>query len=434
MRWRLSDWTFGLLAALALWAMWESFVITNRPQTRGCGGNFSQYYVAGSIVRGGDSRRLYDQPHFLQLQESLRDDPLPSIYPPTIGTFVAPLTMLPFNKALAIWWAIQAICILGTGLIYYRTAEIARPWRINMLAALAGMMPLWIAIGIGQLAPLLVLVLAGGIALHKRGRCFWSGLVLSLLALKPQLAVGLVLWMLLRRDLRTLVGLAAGFALQAAAVAAVAGPAVWFDYLHAMPAISAITRRAHFSPMVEASFTGIASNLVSAAGWTAWEATAMKIAYAVSVSAAAVMLCRVVWSRRPLANVGFRSAKERTFRGAKGDNATANYEYACGVLFMLIVPPYLIIYDQTLIAVPLVMLWSTPAWRWGLALFAATTVVAANLSLALGFSVTGFAALAAMFYLAKAASAGFSRAPPRALQAGCRHRRNMTRRRSPLTS
>ncbi len=408
-RWRLSDWTFGLLAALALWAMWESFVITNRPQTRGCGGNFSQYYVAGSIIRGGDARRLYDQPHFLRLQESLRDDPLPSIYPPTVGTLVAPLTVLPFTRALAVWWAISAICILGTGLIFYHTAEIARPWRINMLAALAGMMPLWIAIGIGQLAPFLVLVFAGGIALHKRGDHVLAGLVLSLLALKPQLAVGLVLWMLLRRDLRTLLGLAAGFVLQVVAVAAIAGPGVWSDYLHALPAISAITRRAHFSPMVEASFTGIASNLTWAAGWAAWEPTAMKIAYAASVSTAAVMLCRVVWSRRPLSvQAGPASSP---LPAPCTQPYAANYEYACGVLFMLIVPPYLIIYDQTLIAVPLVMLWSSPAWRWGLALFAATTVAAANLSLALGFSVTGFTALAAMVFLAKAAAAGYSHAP-----------------------
>ena len=408
-RWRLSDWTFGLLAALALWAAWESVVITYRPQTRGCGGNFSQYYVAGSIVRGGDARRLYDQPYFLHLQEPLRDDPLPSIYPPTVGTLVAPLTVLSFANALAVWWAISAICILATGLIFYRTAEIARPWRINMLAALAAMMPLWIALGIGQLAPLLVLLLAGGIALHKRGNRASAGLVLSLLALKPQLAVGLVLWMLLRRDARTLFGLAAGFAIQVFAVAAVAGPAVWSDYLHALPAISAITRRAHFSPMVEASFTGIAGNLTWSAGWAAWEATAMKFAYAVSVSAAAVMLCRVVWSQRPLSEQEGRTSSP--LLATRPVPYAANYEYACGVLFMLVVPPYLIIYDQTLIAVPLVMLWSSPAWRWGLALFAATTVVAANLSLALGFSVTGFAALAAMFFLAKAASAGFSRAP-----------------------
>jgi hypothetical protein len=224
------------------------------------------------------------------------------------------------------------------------------------------------------------------------------------LALKPQLAVGLVLWMLLRRDVRTLLGLTAGFALQVAAVAAVAGPAVWFDYLHALPAISTITRRTHFSPLVEASFTGIASNLIWSAGWTSWQAAAMKIAYAVSVSAAVVMLCRVVWSRRPFSSVAFRSAKGAFFYGVKGDDETTNYEYACGVLFMLIVPPYLIIYDQTLLAVPLVMLWASPAWRWGIVLFAATTVIAANLSLTLGFSLAPFVALAVMFSLAKTAT------------------------------
>ena len=111
-----------------------------------------------------------------------------------------------------------------------------------MLVALAALVPLWIAVGIGHLAPMLLLVLAGGLTLHKQGKRGWAGLLLSLLALKPQLAAGLVLWMLLRRDLRTLLGLAAGFALQALAVAVLLGPGLWLDYLHAMPAISAITR------------------------------------------------------------------------------------------------------------------------------------------------------------------------------------------------
>jgi hypothetical protein len=77
----------------------------------------------------------------------------------------------------------------------------------------------------------------------------------------------------------------------------------------------------------------------------------------------------------------------------------ANYEYACGVFFMLIVPPYLIAYDQTLLAVPLVMLWSSPAWRWGVALFATTTALVANLALVFGFSLTGLVALATMYSL-----------------------------------
>ena len=300
-RWRLSDWTLGLLAALAVLAAWEGVKVNNWPATRGCGGDFPQYYVAGTIIRRGEAERLYDQPYFRHFQQSMRDDPLGSIYPPTTGLLMAPLARLSYGEALAAWWAIHAVCILATGVIFYRrpwvhgARPLPRPWRINMLVALAALVPLWIAVGIGQLAPLLVLVLAGGLTLHKQGRRGWAGLLLSLLALKPQLVVGLLLWMLLRRDLRTLLGLAAGFALQALAVAALLGPGVWLDYLHALPAISAVTRRLSLFAADRGSLAGMASNLLWAAGLAAWEAAAMKITYAVTVSAAAVMLCRVVW-------------------------------------------------------------------------------------------------------------------------------------------
>jgi hypothetical protein len=404
---RHSGWALGFLAALALFAIWEAFLITDRAQTRGCGGNFSQYFTSGAIICQGEVRRLYDQSYFQHLQESLRDDPLPSIYPPTVGLVVAPLTRLAYKNALIVWWAIHAVCILATGAIFYRTLELPRPWRINALAALAALLPLWIAVGIGQLTPMFLLVLAGGLALHRRGSPVLAGLVLSALALKPQLAAGLVLWMVLRRDGRTLLGLAAGFAAQAAAVAAFMGPGAWLDYFHALPAISAMTRRTHFSPMVEASFVGIAGNLASSAGLTSWEAPAMKLAYAASVSFALVMLCRVVWSRRPLharmTNVECRMPNSRpsTFDIL---HSTLDSEYACGVMFMTIVPPYLIVYDQALLAVAMMMLWSSPRWRWGVALFAAMTAVAANLSLVLGFSITGFAVLALMFALARSQS------------------------------
>jgi hypothetical protein len=317
---------------------------------------------------------------------------------------VAPLTRLSYGNALAVWWVVQAACILATASIIYRTLDLPRPWRTNALLALAALLPLWIAVGIGQFTPVLVLALAGGLVLHKQGKCILAGLLLSLLALKPQLAVGLVLWMLLRRDHRTLLGLAAGFVSQAVAVAAVLGLGVWLDYFHALPAISAITRRAHFSPLVEGSFTGIASNLAAAAGHAAWETMAMKLAYALTVSFALVMLCRVVWRKE-------RGAGSRE-RGVGSLQAPCSVlpapcspsEYACGVLFMTIVPPYLIIYDQTLIAVALVMLWSSPRWRWGVVLFSTMTAVAANLSLTLGFNFTGLAALATMYALARSPS------------------------------
>ncbi len=403
--WRLSDWTFGLLATLAVLAAWEGYELNHRPETRGCGGDFPQFYIAGTIVRRGEADRLYDQPYFRHFQESMRDDPLRSLYPPTMGLLMAPLARLSYDEALSAWWALQAVCLLASGVIFYRTTSLPQPWRIPMLAALAAPVPLWIAVGIGHLAPMLLLVLAGGLTLHKQRIHGWAGLLLSILALKPQLAAGLVLWMLLRRDLRTLLGLAAGFALQALAVAVFLGPRLWLDYFHALPEISAITRAYRYSPLFEQSFAGIASNLLWMAGGhtvlrvAAWQGPAMRLAYAVTASAAAVMLCRVVWRERG-AGSGERGVK---LPCSLLPAPCSPLEYACGVLFMMIFPPYFLVYDQTLLAVPLVMLWSSPAWRWGVALFATTTILVANLSFALGFSLTGFVALATMFSLAKAA-------------------------------
>jgi len=384
---RRFDYLLVLLATLAILAAWEGFVLNNRPETRGCGGDFPQFYFAGKIVSRGETARLYDQPYFRHLQDSMRDDPLRSLYPPTMGLLMAPLGRLSYGDALAAWWALQAVSIITTGAIFYRTTPLPREYRINMLVALATLVPLWIAVGIGHLSPMLLLVLAGGLTLHKRGKRHWAGLVLSLLALKPQLAIGFALWMLLRRDLRTLLGLFAGFALQVLAVATLLGPGVWLDYLHAMPAISAITRAYRYSPLFEQSFTGIASNVLWAAGLAHWQTPAMKICYALTASAAAVMLCRVVWARQP-------------WQPTLADRNTENYEYACGVLFMMVFPPYFLVYDQTLLAVPLVMLWSSPAWRWGVALLTTSTVLVANLSFKLGFSITGFVALTTMFSLA----------------------------------
>ena len=413
--WRLSDWTLGLLTALAVLMAWEGFVLNHRPETRGCGGDFIQFYFSGTIVARGEAERLYDQPYFRHFQESLRDDPQNSLYPPTMGLLMAPLAGLSYDHALAAWWAIQALSILATGVIFYRRPWVhgARPlpraWRINMLVALAALAPLWIAVGIGHLAPILLLVLAGGLTLHRQGRRGGAGLLLSLLALKPQLAVGLVLWMLLRRDVRTLLGLAAGFALQALAVALLLGPGRWLDYLHAMPAISASIHAYRYSPLFEQSFAGIASNVLEAAGLAAWQGPAMGIAYAITASAALVMLCHTVWARRPCSRASFSPPDEGGLKPTQpGKNE--NYEYAGGVLFLVIFSPYFLVYDQMLLAVPLVMLWSSPAWRWGVALFATTTVLAANLSFLLGFSLTGVAALATMVSCA-AALAGRKRRP-----------------------
>ncbi len=393
-QWRVSDMALCLLTSLAVLAAWEGYSLNHRPETSGCGGDFSQFYTAGTIVASGEAGRLYDQDYFKHFQAWMREDPLRSLYPPTMGLAMAPLSRLPYSAALSAWWAIQLACLAVCGVMFYRTTPLARQWRINVLVALAALLPLWIAIGIGHLAPMLLLVLTGGLTLHRQGRRLLAGAVLALLAVKPQLAVGLAVWMLLRRDWRTLAGLALGGFMQFVVVAAALGPGIWFDYLRELPKIAAMTREYTYSPLFEQSFAGIASNLCDALVLTTAKIPAMRIVYAITTAVAAVSLCRVIAVRRPF--------------GAKQPERPAttkkNYEYACGVLFMTIFPPYFLVYDQTLLAFALVMLWASPGWRWGVLLLAVSSPPLANLSFALGFSVTSTVALAAMISLAREAS------------------------------
>jgi hypothetical protein len=393
-QWRVSDMALGLLTALAVLAAWEGYSLNHRPETSGCGGDFSQFYTAGTIIARGESARLYDQDYFKHFQAWMREDPLRSLYPPTMGLAMAPLARLPYSVALAAWWVIQVACLAVCGVIFYRTTPLARHWRVNVLVALAALLPMWIAIGIGHLAPMLLLVLTSGLTLHRQGRRILAGTVLALLAVKPQLVAGLAVWMLIRRDWRTLAGLAFGGVFQFAVVAAALGPGIWLDYLHELPKIAAMTREYTYSPLFEQSFAGIASNLSDAAGLTTMKIPAMRAAYAVTTAIAVLSLCRVVAARKPF------GAKQPH----RSNHTKTNYEYASGVLFMTIFPPYFLVYDQTLLAFALVMLWGSPGWRWGVLLLAVASPPLANVSFALGFSVTGVVALAAMVSLAREVS------------------------------
>ena len=389
-RWRLSDGVIGVLVALLTLTVWTMLLQQENNDSCRRKGDFLQFYTAGVVANRGETDRLYDQPYFHQLQRSLTVDPMSSLYPPMIALVMSPLARLPYYDAVIVWWAIQTVCFLASGWMLYRMMTISRPWRIVAMLALATLVPVWAAVRMTHLSPLLLLILVGGIYLHRRGNRWWAGLVLSAMAIKPQFAVGLLLWMLLRRDLKTIAAMALGLLLQALVVSAAFGPSVCFTYLDAMPRLTGTARLAYrYSEILEQSFAGIANNLM----WTHFDRGArvitMLLVHIAAASAAAILLFRVVCASPPWQ------------RHEVPANAR-QYEYASAVLFVLLFPPYLLTYDLTLLAVPLVMLWSSPSWRTGIALYATLTVTCSALYLGIGFSLTGVMALWALFKAAQA--------------------------------
>jgi hypothetical protein len=209
--------------------------------------------------------------------------------------------------------------------------------------------------------------------------------VFSLLAVKPQFALAVLLWLLVRRDGRAIVGLVLGGAIQVVAVILALGPNVLLAYVQAVPQIGRFIKIVVFSASFEQSFAGMAAQLLYGLGFyeMAFSPRLMLIQLAV-IGLTGYLLYRVIQTRRRLPPATAR------------EDGAWRYEYSAAVLFFLLFPPYLLVYDLTLLVIPLACLWSTPRWRMGLVLYALVTLPAAIGAAYLGVSLTACFLILAM--------------------------------------
>jgi hypothetical protein len=392
-RWPLPHRLNLALLTLLLLTVWGLFWHASIDGGHGYGGDFRQFYAAGWIVDFGDVGRLYDQAYFREVQLSEWGDPhgFYSLYPPILALVLAPFARLPLASALNLWWGLQAVCFLAAGGMLWRSLPIVPAWRQTALFALACSFPLWMAVRIGHLTPLLLLILVSGLTLHSRGRRMLAGVVLSALALKPQFAAAICLWLLLRRDVKAGCGMLLGSLAQGIVLAACLGPSVIIDYFVSFPVIAQKAKSVLFSPVFDQSFAGIL-------GWRMWHlgydprnyGNAFLLTQLAAGGLAGFLLLRIVQANRRLQ----RLAVEPSYG--------PRYEYAAVVLLLLLLTPYLLVYDLALLAIPIVCLWSSPGWRMGVALYLSITLVFAFVYLWLGFSLVPFLELIVLARMAAA--------------------------------
>jgi hypothetical protein len=356
------------------------------------GRDFLVFYVTGWMVRNGEADRLYDPQRLQEIQQSFAplDRQNPTIYlfyPPIVPLMTSPLSRMPYEQALAVWWSVQAACFLLAGWLLSKLAVFSRQWRLTAWLALAAFYPVWDTVLHGQLAAVLLLVLTAGLCLHRRGRLLWAGIVLSLLAAKPQYFAGVAFWLLLRRDWRTVAAMAAGLLGQLAAVAAILGPSVLVAYVEFLPTCAGIARLFTFLPSVEHGVSGIAQETLLRLGCPASQRSLLgTLLQALVAIAAGWMLFRVI--------AGASAATQEA-----GQRQTSQ-EYSSAVLFMLLLTPHVLTYDLALLAVPLVCLWSSSRWRLGVAIYLATSVLAMPVYDAIGLSLVPLVLLAVLWRLA----------------------------------
>ena len=223
------------------------------------GHDFLAFYTAGTFVREGRAADLYDLHQVAAYQQKVAADAGLEIAvnyetrkfgpwwnPPFYAWVFAPLTKLPYAKALAIWTALNlaagaaAVMLLMKMLVpaWVDADASGRPidWRTTGLVpfALLLSMPFIQAVSHGQntLGSLLLLTLIT--ACWRNKRAILAGGFCALLGYKPQLAAVVAVALVFGLGVRAVAGLAfVGSAL--VLITQITLPGVLVQYLHQMP-------------------------------------------------------------------------------------------------------------------------------------------------------------------------------------------------------
>jgi len=194
--------SYAWLAGGVLWLAWLASVLLGPGNLdlagQPVGTDFLEFYAAGTTLLRGESARLYDMDDQARLQREIIGPGLRAYYafitPPFFAALFAPLALLPYGLAFALWslgglaalWA--SIRLMGL-----------RPSR-PLLWALTWF-PVFAAVSYGQNSLLSLFLLALAYRFWRDGRPWAAGLALAALMYKPQLTLGVVLlWLVSGRE------------------------------------------------------------------------------------------------------------------------------------------------------------------------------------------------------------------------------------------
>ncbi len=178
--------------------------------------DFAAYWQAGHMVLTGQN--VYDSQAWVSerylLGTAFHSEPTFQ-YPLPFAIFMAPWSLLSVRAAYILWIFLGQLAILSAVLVLL--SFYPKPLRYAELAVIAGIYlfrPTFIVISNGQVMPFLLLFIVLSIYLFRNKRWFWGGLVLSLLSLKPSIALTIFIlvafWLIIKRQWRAIGGLFSG--------------------------------------------------------------------------------------------------------------------------------------------------------------------------------------------------------------------------------
>jgi hypothetical protein len=178
----------GLLVGLILigWDLWAAagtyisqYAVRN---------DFRLAYGAAIVGLKDGYSHLYDLAAQRSAIESLGPgfNPQPFISPPPLAWLVTPLVLLPFPAALVVWTALLLAALVWTWYVLAPPGRLVKPAH---LALLLGVFPVAFGVMVGQPGAWVAAAVATAWCLMRRDHAVWAGIALSLVVLKPQMAL-----------------------------------------------------------------------------------------------------------------------------------------------------------------------------------------------------------------------------------------------------
>lgn len=343
-------WLGGLALALfiATAGVGNFFLPADRAVSlRSVGFDFLAFYTGGTLVRTGQTDKLYDLKTVRATEQHIARENDIELRPGTVGPFwnppivawlFVPLSALPYRTAFFVWTFINLACLSGAMILLCRMLG-DRDWRTWGLVPLLTLtsMPLIMALGHGQNTCMSLLLLCSAVSLWRGERLFAAGAVAGLLFYKPQVGMIISGVMIFCGGWRVLAGLAiTGTAMLLATLLTL--PGALMQFIAKTPVNLAymqverpyawgrhVTLKAFWRLLVQ----GQAPGPLSGVAMTLYLATAL-------LSAAAVVAC--IWKLR-------RSA----------DTIARDQVISLSVLATPLLMPFYFDYDLLLLAVPAVL-------------------------------------------------------------------------------
>lgn len=317
------------------------------------GQDFLPVYAAGTLVREGRSRDLYAIEPIARIERRVVAEadvePLPVygpfLNPPFFAALYAPLSLLPYRQAAAVWLGINLLLLAASIALLCRLLPQGIGWRSWGLVPLLIVLPIpfWQAMCHQQntflsLTLLSVIAILWRSAWRLNGRAVLAGAVTGLLFYKPQLACAVAAVMVLTLGRRALLGLCiTGASLLAFTLFCM--PGTLSAYLHQLPPTvrwiqtqlaykwgRQVTPHSFWRLLIQGQATGPTHGLPNVLALGTMTIIAIALAYA-------------VWRLR-----------------RSGDIMSLDRLIAATIASMPLLMPYYMDYDLLLLAVPAVLL------------------------------------------------------------------------------